>query len=500
MTPPRNDPQPVQARLGLWDAVSIIVGIVVGAGIYQTPPLIFQNVHGPWEGLGVWALGGVLSLAGALCYAELASTYRRSGGDYVYLTRAFGPWVGFLFGWAQLVIIRTGNIGMLAYIFADYAIKLWDFGKGNPRPLAEGQVTLIYAAGAVTFLSLLNILGVVFGKSTQNVLTAAKVLGLGGILLAGMLAPHSGGSVAAATSSTQPSFGFAMILVLYAYGGWNDAALVAAEQRNPRRNIPLALLLGILAIILIYILVNSAYLRSLGFEGARKSTAIAADTVHGFLGNWASKFMSVFVMISALGGINGMVFTGSRVYSALGADYSLFAWLGRWNRRLGSPVWSLAVQLAIILAMIWSVGSEAGRAAINTLFSTKLFGTLGFEPLVLGGQGGFETLLRCTAPAFWLFFLLTGLCVFVLREKDRDLDRPFTTPLYPLLPLIFCDTCAYMLFSSTNYAGKLSLIAFAVLHLGLLFYWLSRRTPPAEGEMGSESPAMILDQPELESK
>ena len=491
MNPPRKDLQPVQAQLGLWDAVSIIIGIVIGAGIYETPPLIFKNVYGPWEGLGVWALGGLLSLVGALCYAELASTYRRSGGDYVYLTRAFGPWLGFLFGWAQLVIIRTGNIGMLAYIFADYAVKLWDFGAGDPRSLTAGEVTLIYAAAAVTVLTLLNILSVVFGKSTQNVLTAAKVLGLGGILLAGLLAPYSGGSAPVKAGNPEPlpdpSFGFAMILVLYAYGGWNDAALVAAEQRNPRRNIPMALILGTSTITIIYVLANAAYLRSLGFDGARYSGAIAADTVQGFLGIWASKFMSVLVMISALGAINGMVFTGSRVYSALGADYSLFAWLGRWDRRLGSPVWSLAAQLAIILGMIWAVGSEAGRAGINRLFSTPLLSFLGFEPLRWEGHGGFETLLRCTAPAFWLFFLLTGLCVFILREKDRDIDRPFRTPFYPLVPLIFCDTCAYMLFSSTNYAGKLSFIAFAVLHLGLLFYWLSKRRMPAEGETDLES-------------
>jgi amino acid transporter len=147
----------------------------------------------------------------------------------------------------------------------------------------------------------------------------------------------------------------------------------------------------------------------------------------------------------------------------------------------------------IILAMIWSVGSEAGRAGINRLFSSQLLGALGFEPLTWQGHGGFETLLRCTAPAFWLFFLLTGLCVFVLRERDRHIDRPFTTPLYPLLPLIFCDTCAYMLFSSTDYAGKLSLIAFAALHLGLVFYWLSRKNTSAKNQAE-------WDQPELEAR
>jgi APA family basic amino acid/polyamine antiporter len=478
----QNAAQPIQARLSLWDAVSIIIGIVIGAGIYETPPLIFRNVHGPWEGLGVWALGGLLSLAGALCYAELASTYPRSGGDYVYLTRAFGPWLGFLFGWAQLVVIRTGNIGMLAYIFADYAIRLWDLGAGEPRLLTEAQVTFLYAAAAVTVLSLLNILGVVFGKTTQNFLTAAKVIGLGGILAAGLLSPQSGASASLKplTDPSSVSFGFAMILVLYAYGGWNDAALVAAEQRNPRRNIPLALLLGTGAIMVIYLLVNAAYLSSLGFEAARNSKAIATETLEKMpsVGSWAPKLMSALVMISALGGMNGMIFTGSRVYSALGSDYSLFAWLGRWHRRLGSPIRSLVTQMVIALAMIVAVGSDIGRAVINRLLESMGFGTVAWE-----GHGGFETLLRCTAPAFWLFFLLTGLSLFVLRERDRDVDRPFTAPFYPLLPLVFCDSCAYMLFSATDYAGKSALIAFALLHLGLLFYWLSRRSVSAEGEV-----------------
>jgi amino acid transporter len=490
MEAPRNDAQPVPAQLGLWDAVSIIIGIVIGAGIYETPPLIFRNVRGPWQGLGVWVFGGLLSFVGALCYAELASTYRRSGGDYVYLTRAFGPWMGFLFGWAQLVVIRTGNIGMLAYVFADYAIGLWDFGAGEPRLLTKLQVTSVYAAAAVTVLSLLNLLGVVFGKSTQNILTAAKVLGLGGILMAGLLAPYSEASPPGKALSDPPLFGLAMILVLYTYGGWNDAALVAAEQRNPRRNIPLALILGTLAIMLIYVLVNAAYLRSLGFEGARNSSAIAAQTLERFHVPWAGNIMSVLVMISALGAINGMVFTGSRVYSALGAEYSLFAWLGRWHRGRGSPLWSIVTQLAIALGMIWAVGSEAGRAGINTLLTR-----LGFTEVTWAGHGGFDTLLRCTAPAFWLFFLLTGLCVFILREKDRHLERPFTTPFYPLLPLLFCDTCAYMLFSATDYAGKLALIAFAVLHLGLLFYWLSPRRATGEAETDSASPERTLAGP-----
>ncbi len=472
----RKQSEPLRAQLGLWDAVSIIVGIVIGAGIYETPPMIFKNVSTAWMGLAVWGIGGLLSLVGALCYAELASTYPRSGGDYVYLSRAFGPWMGLLFGWAQLVVIRTGNVGMMAYVFADYAVRLW-------KPFESGSA-FIYAVSAVLVLSFVNILGVVFGKGTQNVLTAAKVLGLGGILVAGFFAPQPLAVTPAKPLATEPSFAFAMILVLYTYGGWNDAALVAAEQRNPKRNIPLALILGTSAITLIYLLVNAAYLFGLGFEGARQSNAIAADVVERFLKEDASKAWCLLVMISALGAMNGTIFTGSRVYSRLGSEYSLFAWLGQWQPGRGSPLWSLVTQMAITIGMIAAVGTDAGRGQINFLLAK-----IGFDPVQWEGHGGFDTLLRCTAPVFWLFFLWTGLSLFVLRQKDPKIERPFCVPLYPLLPIIFCDTCAYMLFSATAYAGKLALLAFALLHAGLLFYWLSKRRVTSEEQGVSELPA-----------
>jgi amino acid transporter len=470
MEPPGINPQPIKAQLGLWDAVSIIIGIVIGAGIYETVPFILKNVSGPLMGLSVWVFGGLLSLIGALCYAELATTYPRSGGDYVYLTRAFGPWVGFLFGWAQLVVIRSGNIGMMAYVFADYAIRVWDFGAGAPRLIAESHVTFLYALAAVVLLSVLNILGVVFGKSTQNVLTAAKVLGLGGILIAGFFLTQ-GAAVPSDLPLAEPgSLGLAMVLVLYTYGGWNDAALVAAEQKNPRRNIPLALVLGTVSITLIYLAVNAAYLRGLGFEGVRQSRAVAADVLQRARGeNWA-RAISLLVMISALGAVNGMIFTGSRVYSTLGADYRLFAWLGRWHPRLGTPLWSLATQALITLIMITAVGTEIGRSAINGLLLR-----VGFEPFSWEGHGGFDTLFKCTAPVFWLFFLMTGLSLFMLRRRDRRIERPFSVPLYPVVPIVFCGMCAYMLYSATVYAKKLALLGAIPILIGLPLYFLSSR-------------------------
>jgi amino acid transporter len=467
MNPP-PPAQPVRAQLSLWDAVSIMVGIIIGATIYETPPLIFSNVGSPWMGVAIWVIAGALCLFGALCYAELASTYPRLGGDYVYLTRAYGSPVGFLYGWAQLAVIQTGSIGMMAYVFADYAAKLW--------PQWEGS-RVLFALAPVAVLSFLNIMGVVIGKNIQNVLTACKVLGLGGILAAGFGWGHAGQALQSPAVSESPNLAFALVLVFLAYGGWNDAAFVTAELRNPRRNIPLALILGTAFVTLIYVLVNAAYLVALGFEGARRSRGIAADVLALPLKQLGFRAMCVLVMISALGAINGLTFTSSRIYAALGSDHSIFARLSRWHPRLGSPVWSLLTQAIIALSMIAVVGSTIGQEALNEMFQVFGVGSVSWE-----GHGGFETLLKCTAPVFWVFFLLSALSLFVLRAKDRETERPFSVPLFPLIPGIFAATCVFMLYSAINYAGNFGLVGAALLLVGLLLYLLSKRRP-APGEV-----------------
>ncbi len=461
-----HDPTPeAQKQLGMWDTVSIIIGIVVGAGVYETAPFILQNVPSAAAGIGVWVLGGVLSLIGALCYAELASTYPRSGGDYVYLTRAFAPWVGFLFGWAQLAVILTGSIGMMAYVFADYAVVLFGLGPG---------VTWIYACGAVLVLTAANIIGAVMGKHTQNALTGLKVIGLVAIVIAGLFFGSGDTRAAVAPAGASGSLGLAMILVLYTYGGWNDAAFVAAEMRDPKRNIPRALLFGIAAITVIYVTINLAYIVGLGFEGARNSRAIAADVFGLSFGDAGKKAMSIVVMISALGAVNGLIYTGSRIYSSMGADHSVFERLGRWHPKLGTPAWSLGAQGVIALLLILVVGTAAGQGGIDRLLTT-----FGLAPAKWQGHGGFDTLLKCTAPVFWTFFLLTGLSLFVLRYKDKDLPRAFRVPLYPVVPILFCMTSLYMLYSAATYAGALTLVGLVPLLLGAPLYFASSRRSPA---------------------
>ena len=423
-------PQVIRPQLSLWDAVSIIIGIVIGAGIYETTPLIFQQVSGPGLALGVWALGGLLSLIGALCYAELATAYPQSGGDYVYLTRAFGPWMGFLFGWAQLVVIRTGNIGLMAYVFADYAVRLWDFGQ---------DAALIYAVLSVSILSFLNILGIVFGKGTQNLLTLAKVLGLGGILIAGFLAPQTSGQATTAAGSQSGSIGLAMVFVLYTYGGWNDAAYISAEVRDRQRNMVRALLLSIGIVTLLYLLVNLAYLKGLGYEGMTRSDAVAADLMKRVWGPAGEKLISVMIAIAALTSVNGSMIVGARSNYALGRDWPLLGFLGRWDEASGSPRTAMLVQGAIALALV-------------------VFGA--FQ------NAGFKGLVEYSLPVFWGFFMLTGIALFILRVKEREAPRPFRVPGYPLVPGIFVLTCAYLLYSSLAYHRAHALVGLGVLAVG----------------------------------
>jgi basic amino acid/polyamine antiporter, APA family len=454
------------AELGLWDAISVIVGIVVGVSIFQVPPTVFGNVSRAWQGIAIWAIGGIVALVGALCYGELATTYPGSGGDYIYLTRAYGPMAGFLFAWSRLTTILTGNIAAMSYVFADYAIRLFNRGQAD----GEGRFAVWFAVAAVVIVTLFNVFGLKAGKSLQNLLSIAKVVGLAGLLAAGLLKGRAE-SWQPSQPVAGPGFGLAMILVLFAYGGWNDAALVTADVREPRRNMPRALILGTLFVTAIYVLVNAAYVHALGFSGLRDSQAPAADVLGLWLGGHGAAGMSLLVMVSALGAVSGLVLTGSRLHASLGADYRIFSWMGRWNPRFNSPVRSLVTQAAVSVLLIVGVGTDAGRNSIDRALSAFGLSELPWAEY----RGGFNTLVAGTTPVFWLFFLLTGVALLVLRFKDRDRQRPFSTPLYPVVPLVFIAVCCYMLYESVTYARALCLLGIAPLLVGIPLFLISGR-------------------------
>jgi amino acid transporter len=424
-------------ELSLFDSTCIIVGIIIGAGIYETSPTVAACMGG-WLGiLGIWLVGGLLALAGALCYAELATTYPRQGGDYVYLSRAYGSWAGYLFGWSQLAIIRPGDIALLAYVFARYAQTLYA-PFDNVRPF--------YAAAAIVVLTTINVLGVREGKWTQNILTVLKALGLLAIVGVGLLAPGRPPAPAEPAAFTMGGLELALILVLFTFGGWNEMAYVAAEVKRPQRNIVRALVFGTVAVTVLYLLVNAAFLHALGSAKMADSQAVAVDTLATVFPGMASRAISVLICISALGAVNGLVFTGARISYAMGGEHSAFRALGRWHPRFGTPVWALVAQGCLSLAIVLVAGS---------FIDTILY----------------------TAPVVWVFFLATGVSVFVLRRREPDTERPYKVVGYPMTPIVFCACCVFMFYSSVSYALKNKpvglLVVSCVLLAGSLVYWFT---------------------------
>jgi amino acid transporter len=428
--------------ISITDAIALIVGVVIGIGIFKTPSIIAANTGRNDVFLLAWLAGGVISVIGALCYAELAAAYPHTGGDYHYLTRAFGRKVGFLFVWSRMTVIQPGSIAMLAFVFGDYLSTILPLGPSS-----------LYAALSVFLLTALNLFGVQKGKWTQNLLTAIKVIGLLMVVWVGMMAPSSSTPMVSVHPSPGTSFGLAMVFVLLTFGGWNEAAYISAELYEVRRNMVRALLWGVGIITVIYLLMNLAYLRGLGLKEMGQSEVVAADLMRRILGEGGAKFISLLIIVSALGAINACIFTGARTNYALGQDFSMFGFLGKWPERSNTP-----------------------RNALLFL------GTISLVWVLLGAfaRKGFVAMVEYTAPVFWCFFLLAGLSLFVLRFKEPEISRPFRVPLYPFAPLLFCMTCVYMLQSSVVYVGAGAFVGLAVLAAGALLLFLKPYQPKEE--------------------
>lgn len=453
--PTSNAPRPV---LGMREAVALIVGIVIGAGIFKAPAIVAGMTGSAGWMFGAWALGGLMSLIGALCYAELATAYAHTGGDYHFLRRAYGRPVAFLFGWARFSVITTGSIALLAFVFGDYMSEVLPLNRVGALPSSS-----IYAAAAVAVLSWINLRGTRVGASTQTWLTAVEVGGLLAIVAAAVFLFGSGNiptpaPQAATTAPTAASFGLAMVFVLLTYGGWNEAAYISAELKDVRRNMVKALVWAILIITALYLLVTWAYWKGLGLSGMAQSEAMAADLLRRAFGPAGARIISTMVAVAALTSMNATMIVGARTSYAIGQDWPPLAMVGLWDGRRGAPINALRIQCVAALLLV-ALGTWTGS--------------------------GFRSMVEFTAPVFWLFFLLAGLSLFVLRVRDPATERPFKVPLFPLLPLLFCAMCAYMLWASLSYVYSQSLgglnaawIGVAVLATGcipLLFLYLRHR-------------------------
>jgi len=435
-------------ELTLFDSTCLIVGIIVGAGIYQTAPDVAKGAGSGAGVMAIWIIGGALSLFGAMGYAELATAYPRVGGDYVYLGRAYGPWAGFLFGWAQLAIVRPGDIAVMAFIFATYAQTLFD-------PLAHTafpHMHQVYALGATIVFTFVNVMGISEGKWTQNVLTVLKTAGLLAIVAVSCIGlPSSSPS----TPVQSLPWSLALIMVLFTFGGWNEMAYVAAEVADPRRNIARALAIGTLSVTALYLLVNSAFLHTLGYGGMAQSQAVAADTVATVLPKMGEKFISALICISALGAVNGLILTGARISFAVGSEHLIFRFVGHWDERRGTPARALLLQGAIAVVLILALGS-------------------------------FLNAILYTAATVYSFYLATTLAILVLRRKEPQVERPYRVFGYPVVPLVFSAVCAFLIYSAVRYKPQVAAISTLILPLGLLLYKISQRGSAIEPKVGRD--------------
>jgi APA family basic amino acid/polyamine antiporter len=432
-----------QQRIRFVDAVAITAGVVIGAGIFRAAGPAAAGVDGGRELALLWVLGGLVSLAGALCYGELMCAFPGPRGEYGFLRRAFGRRIGFLFAWSRLTVTTSGSIALLAYVYGDYASYLLPLGERS---------SALHAAAVVLLLTLVNALGLRVGASLQNALTAALVVGL-------LLMAAAGLGVATAAAPPSPArsaLGLSMVFVLLTYGGWNEAAYLSAEVRGGPRRMALATVLGLAAVTALYVAVNLAYLNVLGMDGLRGATSVAAAMMDRIAGPLGVQLVSALIAAAAVTSINATIVTGSRSALALGRDFRVFRPLERWNRARGAAVPALFTQCAIVLGLV-GLGAVARR--------------------------GFETMVEYTAPVFWAFFLLTGVSLFVLRAREPAAPRGFRVPLYPLTPLLFCASCAWLLYASLVHTGIGAAVGVAVVAAGALPLWLEHvlaRSQPEE--------------------
>jgi amino acid transporter len=442
-SPPVSAPRQL---LSVGDGVFLTVGMVIGVGIFKAPSIVAGNTSGSGEFVFAWLLGGAISLCGALVYAELSARHPETGGEYAFLNHGLGRGTAFLFAWSRMTVIQTGAIAAVAFVFGEYASEIWRLGPHS---------TALYAALSVVALTLLNFAGTLQSKLLQKVMETALIAGLLLLAVAGLTA--GGTPKPAAPAAGGGDFLFAMMFVFFTFGGWNEAAYLAGEVREPRRNMLKILVGGIVAVTALYLLVNLGYLAALGQGGVAASKAVGADVMRLVAGDTGAVLLSFIVCVSALTTINAAVFTGARTNFAMGRDYPMFRRLGNWREKGSTPANSLVLQGAITLVLI-------GAAALTA-------------------RDGFDAMVAYTAPVFWTFFLLTGLALFILRIKNPT-GGGFKVPFYPAIPIIFCSMCGFMLWKAVAYVfnphygpkfGNLVLAGLLVMAAGIPLYWLARR-------------------------
>lgn len=431
--------------LGLIDATSLVIGSIIGTGIFLKTPIMAQTVGSPFYVLLAWLVAGLLSCAGALAYAELGGMFHQTGGEYVYLKEAYGPLPSFLYGWQRFWIGSPGTIAAYSVGAATFLCAL------SPMGFIGGKVGL--AVAFVIFFSLLNCLAVTFGGKVQSVLTFIKVFLVVAIIAGILFASGSGGwfnlssPVGGGTWPGFSAFGVAMLAALWAYDGWNNLPMVSGEVKNPQRNIPLSLIIGILLILLIYMLANLAYFYALPFAEIlnANSTAypsalpVATKAAQTFLGSIAITVLSIAFAISALGAMNGSILASARVPFAMAEDSLFPKWLANINSKTRVPILSVLVQC------FWSC--------------------------ILAMSGTFDQLTDYVVFASWIFYAAATFGVIIFRRKFPDMPRPYKTVGYPVVPIIFIGASLFLLVNTLITSPKQSGIGLIIILAGLPVYF-----------------------------
>ncbi len=429
--------------LGLGSAIAVLIGSVIGSGIFRSPAGIAARLPDERLFLLAWIIGGLLSLCGALTFAELSAALPRTGGIFVYLREGFGRLPAFLFGWAELTIIRGSALGAISLVFAEYFLRFFS--------VAETDLAVrIVAVSAVLAVATLNFMGIRLGALVQNTTTVAKfgvILLLAGaafLIGARVPAPEATQALSLGRTASMSVFGLALISVLWVYDGWADVTFLGGEVKRPERNLPLALILGTLAVIAVYALANLAYLRLLPIQQIATSRLVAADAAYRIVGDFGVKLVSLTVMISAFGALNGSMMTGPRIFFAMAESGLFFRGVAAVHPRFRTPY--VAIWLAAALAI--------GFLMIQT----------------------FEQLADAFVLGIWPFYAGGVAAVFVLRRKRPDLERPYRVWGYPFTPMLFIGASVYLL-ANALVSDFNALIGFAIILAGIpVFYLWEERT------------------------
>ncbi|MGI9403765.1 MAG: APC family permease [Hyphomicrobium sp.] len=430
----RQEASILRKTLTALQAGAVLIGVVVGIGIFKTPQVVAANVSSDTAFFGLWLAGGLVTFIGALCYAELGTAHPHVGGEYHFLRKAYGHGLGFLFAWGRMAVMQSGSIAAVAFVYGDYASFLIP---------AEPAV---HAALGIIVLSALQLLGTEISSRAQLGLTIITVAVVSFVAIVGLAVIPQSAEMPPAPS--RGAAGLAMVFILLTYGGWNETAYLSGEVRDARRDIPRALLFGTAIVTALYLFANYSYLRAFGLEGLRQSDVIAADLVGLVFGEMGAAVVAGIVCVASLSTLNATILTGARSMFALGRSFAPFAALGRHSAGGHAPRNAIIVQAVITIGLV-------------------VFGAF--------ARDGFQSMVEYTAPVFWTFLLLIGISLFVLRWRNPAREIPFRVPLYPVTPLIFCATSLYLLYSSLAYTGLGALIGVAIFLAGIPIYLLGRR-------------------------